>query len=365
MTNTSYQPHGMEAHVKIVSMQLGGFQTISEVVEIPLGKLAFLFGPNSAGKSAVEDALKLFFELVLDDRIQHTGIQRENRITQHLRKLNGDDHRHVVEKLTLGVTIETDHSDFVSVHADHLADIGFGGWARHKPPHLVSYCFEFTTHVNTEERMPRLGQSIIVSINSILLFKLTFFDGITINFGHPFFDDRRAKKKYRDAAVKWPDFFNIVHGEVTLHGSVSSSYGILSFDDYGVLGDAKQKAGSDPEIDLEARNFITVFTSLHDSIREFYERQHEYSVVHASRTIPTREDLTFFHDIKPEHADNHLRDVFSLPRFGDPTYKELSEALVAAKVSMSGYGCPGSWPPANSFLASSRFALASFRPVSG
>ncbi|MCS0585325.1 AAA family ATPase [Massilia pinisoli] len=42
------------------SITLGGFQVFDTPVEIPLGKISFLFGPNSAGKSALSDALDIF-----------------------------------------------------------------------------------------------------------------------------------------------------------------------------------------------------------------------------------------------------------------------------------------------------------------
>jgi hypothetical protein len=44
---------------KITSIYLENFQSIREAVELPIRPLTFLYGPNSAGKSAVHDALHL------------------------------------------------------------------------------------------------------------------------------------------------------------------------------------------------------------------------------------------------------------------------------------------------------------------
>lgn len=46
-----------ESKPDITSITLGGFQVFDEPTTIPLGQLTFLLGPNSAGKSAVEDGL--------------------------------------------------------------------------------------------------------------------------------------------------------------------------------------------------------------------------------------------------------------------------------------------------------------------
>ena len=51
----------------VTSLTLGGFQVFDQPTTIPLGKLTFLFGPNSAGKSAIEDGLKIVLDTLRDD----------------------------------------------------------------------------------------------------------------------------------------------------------------------------------------------------------------------------------------------------------------------------------------------------------
>jgi AAA15 family ATPase/GTPase len=43
----------------LCEIALAGFEAFDELVRLPLRRLTFLFGPNSAGKSSVEDALKI------------------------------------------------------------------------------------------------------------------------------------------------------------------------------------------------------------------------------------------------------------------------------------------------------------------
>lgn len=49
-------------------LTIGGFQVFEEKTTIPFGALTLIFGPNSAGKSAILDALQTLHELLrLDD----------------------------------------------------------------------------------------------------------------------------------------------------------------------------------------------------------------------------------------------------------------------------------------------------------
>ncbi|ATG91377.1 DUF3696 domain-containing protein [Methylomonas koyamae] len=47
----------------LTEIALSGFQVFEDLVRIPLRRITLLFGPNSAGKSAVEDALLIFLDI--------------------------------------------------------------------------------------------------------------------------------------------------------------------------------------------------------------------------------------------------------------------------------------------------------------
>lgn len=53
----------------ILELTLGGFQVFAEPVTFPLGPITLIFGPNSAGKSAIADALQVLssFAALFDD----------------------------------------------------------------------------------------------------------------------------------------------------------------------------------------------------------------------------------------------------------------------------------------------------------
>ena len=41
----------------VTKLIVGGFRSLAETIEIPLAPITVLLGPNSAGKSAVKDAM--------------------------------------------------------------------------------------------------------------------------------------------------------------------------------------------------------------------------------------------------------------------------------------------------------------------
>ena len=69
---------------KITAIELKNFQTISDRKTIPIRDLTLLFGPNSAGKSAILDCLTFINELCSDK-----WEELEDMLTRWARKKNG------------------------------------------------------------------------------------------------------------------------------------------------------------------------------------------------------------------------------------------------------------------------------------
>ena len=83
-----------------VEIHLEGFQTFAERVSIPLSRLTFLFGPNSAGKSAFEDAFGILGSLfnpsdgkLFDDE----PYDRFPALSKHWRRIEGGLSRYVYQ----------------------------------------------------------------------------------------------------------------------------------------------------------------------------------------------------------------------------------------------------------------------------
>ena len=92
-------------------LTIGGFQVFDKRTTIPFGPLTLIFGPNSAGKSAILDALQTLHELLsLDDpsEMMHPLYgQAEGLIGRHWRT-SGSQPGDRSARLTLGVLLDID-----------------------------------------------------------------------------------------------------------------------------------------------------------------------------------------------------------------------------------------------------------------
>ena len=96
----------------LVGISLAGFQVFDDLTYIPLDRLTFIFGPNSAGKSSIQDAIDLVRILQSSDRLFSEpggglSAEDENKIARHRRvKFNelsedvGETHIYVKRKCT-------------------------------------------------------------------------------------------------------------------------------------------------------------------------------------------------------------------------------------------------------------------------
>lgn len=76
----------------ISGITLEGFQVFDKPTYIPLDRLTLLFGPNSAGKSAVQDAIELYASLISDDVNEYGNHpQTEELLERHWLRSGGGD----------------------------------------------------------------------------------------------------------------------------------------------------------------------------------------------------------------------------------------------------------------------------------
>ena len=85
---------------KITAIELKNFQTISDRKIIPIRDLTLLFGPNSAGKSAILDCLT-FINILCSDKWD----ELEDMLTRWARKKNG---KYIENSVGLGIQFEID-----------------------------------------------------------------------------------------------------------------------------------------------------------------------------------------------------------------------------------------------------------------
>ncbi len=118
----------------ISKLIVGGFKSIRERTEIPIAPLTFLFGPNSAGKSAVLGAVNALLERIEEGPVKRKGftymdkpppaIERGSAYLGKERKSYADDDNDDLllesyPNVTLGVQIE----DFSAINTDPIDGI--------------------------------------------------------------------------------------------------------------------------------------------------------------------------------------------------------------------------------------------------
>jgi len=94
----------------ITGITLEGFQVFDKSTYIPLERLTLLFGPNSAGKSAVQDAIEIYEALLSYDANYDSSLDMNDHVrkllNRHWRRTGGNDDQWV-DKLSLGVSHTT------------------------------------------------------------------------------------------------------------------------------------------------------------------------------------------------------------------------------------------------------------------
>ncbi len=282
----------------IIGITLEGFQVFDKPTYIPLDRLTLLFGPNSAGKSAVQDAIELYFAL-MNSEIRY--LQGESEISglldRHWRRTSGSDTSQV-PKLTIGVTHTT--GCFVhSVMEDQLNRkilqyFNPEGW-------LELECKWRFASYETEEGEEGLAfeTSFEFYVQSALMLKVGPAE-LSLNLNHPLICGTELKVDFGVVARTYPDEISLVEGQLTVSGSFSG------FHPSGCADESKRN------------NWLRYYTdqgfkhASYDKSSLFFAAIEELNLlvgcilsaannnsrfspfkVDASRMVPTRQDLTF------------------------------------------------------------------------
>ena len=293
----------------ITGITLGGFQVFEEPTDIPLGQLTFLFGPNSAGKSAVEDALVLLSGL-LSQSIGKKG-SFEPQLDRHWRKTDGTD-TGFVPLLTLGITanIPTDlpgFFDFYETGKEYpLARPAIWG-------HEVRATFLYRMDVDGEE-----------------LLAVDMGERMGIRVKHPLMCGAKFTALFEALATELPLYVEAHDGWIWIR----SKYCRLD------SGDTDREllmalAGTGDESYVKPNGWDRIVSRLRPAIDDFIDTFDQAKkvawsnasispqTVPASRTIPTREELTCICDLSG--WDTGLNEFMILPN-DNGNYRDLAEA---------------------------------------
>ena len=320
--NNLIEPMTRKNSNPITGITLEGFQVFDKPTYIPLDRLTLLFGPNSAGKSAVQDAIDLYESLMstkaLEDHNTHALLER------HWRRTGGSEDCHV-ENMCLGVT----HSTQVDVHAQMEYQLGRKIWGEFLAGNGQAWKLESRWHFERAEyyeEMLTFKTCFEFYIESKLIVKKSDSE-FTLNLIHPLLNQTELLVDFATVAKTYPDEITLNDGHLTFRGDVYGFHpsGAVSSEisdrwlRYSHRLDHASKDGS--SLFFAA---ITEINLLLDCILSTANRNSTFQpiTVGASRTVPTRQDLTFqFGDLDDPMLSN-------MPGASN-TYRTLADSLAS------------------------------------
>jgi hypothetical protein len=352
---TTKNPANMTTHPtsssRLNQIRLKNFQAFGEEVEIPIDRVVMLFGPNSAGKSAVLDGINIMTDMFASFAeansqvgsfpfpTRRSGVSepewcevlRRHTRKQYIDGKTGADDTPLISQLSVNFA---------------MADWGFArrfnGWRDTiKDPtraHDVTFELSFGEPVTGSKR-PAMSWSFEIRVNGRILLSLLDGEGLGLNPTHEVFQS--VREKFNDAHIQ--KFLgspqkraNLVDGLITWNmtpefwewhletGSMKDE-----FDDDVYLNALPNTvdASTYPELGGAAFDeFAVHFESVLGAIcAEAYEVC-ACTWVDASRNVPTPSDLLYQFEYSGNGYAREI-DSIALNTKGLPLYEELAKGL--------------------------------------
>lgn len=314
---------------------LSGFQVFDQYTEIPISRLTFLFGPNSAGKSAIEDALSVARRIWWIDSMAPNWV---GDIKKHWRRTGAevDDCVPSVQiDLTIDGAIELNESFCISTGRD-----------------LVSYDRE--THeaqqITLRATIARGEWGVDVEQREVLADGLSLFGysphgECYINFAHPLFRDIDPLESFQEAAARCPEIFEFDNQIVKFKSDAGIELPYwrtpwryqtdsLLFSDksesaLGAIFEGLKTPGA-LQAGIEVVPAIKEFAFFINLLDQLVSASAMITadIVPASRQVPTERDLTILVSRSRDPKDFGIASLF-----GDPRYYQVAESFVHSKLA--------------------------------
>jgi len=346
----------MKNNNTITGLKLEGFQVFEKPTYIPLDELTLIFGPNSAGKSAVQDALefyKVLHTLKVSDRYGVKDNKLRELLKRHWRKTSKKNNR--TNKMSISVFHTTD----CFVHRSVASQINLNESDSfiefiHPVNFENRWTFTYIQDEDGDENLEFINQNELLAfhhdfeffVNSEFFISYKKVD-LEVNLNNLFFKNYEMKVDFYKVAKENPDQTSLVDGCFTVYGVV------FPFPAYGDV-QGKKKQWLEFELTDESSNKELLRSALEELslvIGSFLFTANGNSdftldTVTASRMVPTKNQLTFrlgniddtWEKIlaapstifrasalrEPVNLGDSLRHI--LPQ-GDSRYIELAESL--------------------------------------
>ena len=303
---------------RITDIELSQFQVFGDTVRIPIAPITLLFGPNSAGKSSVEDALRLMkafwleaFVQNIDGKFSKTG-NMSRTLARDWRK--DASNQYVNQSLRVAVGIECLMYELFDPSLMTTGILPFDLLRNHDPVRF-QVILEFSAPISN----PQIR--IEIKINEISFYKFRENESLSINLRHSVFPNPKAripvtteytKNKSPITYKKWVQLDGLV--------AITDTYEIDTFKFIKQL-ELKKSLPVDLRGFYEAMNQLSEFNRI--ILSHFSKRIVQacsINLVTASRTTPSDNELFFILDKN--------RQVVNPQRYGvglesDEQYKDL------------------------------------------
>ncbi|MFZ4623706.1 MAG: DUF3696 domain-containing protein, partial [Rhodoferax sp.] len=309
------------------------FQVFDKPTYIPLEQLTLLFGPNSAGKSAVQDAIELYAVLMSrDDRNSWQSNDRAKELLErHWRRSGGDDDLWV-DRLKLGVihTMQCGLQDCLEL---------IGRKTEEFIPAANGDSWEIECRWNFER-----DDDPDESLSFTTCFEYFFESALVVrasprelivNLMHPLLSQTELKVDFAEVAKTYPDDVKLQDGHLTIFGYFQGFHpmgpGTNEHEDRWMQYYKPSTGGTAPHAsDDSASLFVAALTELNFLLGFILRTANGNSrfkptVVHASRNVPTRSDLIF----QLGHMDDQIEPLLTQ---ANKTYLRLAASMARIEI---------------------------------
>ncbi len=312
-----------------------GFQVFSDLVRIPLARLTLLYGPNSSGKSAVEDALKLISETCRYGAFDLDANTMAPRLARHWRR-SGESLQDLQQSMTLGVKATLPFFPWSELYRRLIQNrqsdpvFEFGSMkATNRSDHQdfdLEYRLTFEqTHKKTScltKGKLAIDRRLEIVINGVVIIWLSR-GSFGVNFKHPCLEglDSKFPENRHFATIKSSTFSRYKNGRLEFLGPISLDdsrnidvrllettwlYELEGLQQSGPFMGCDDDEDFRQWIGRRGESIYHCCAVLHDVAKVFdfiYENTRRVlspylfravpAIAPASRTVPTEKDLTF------------------------------------------------------------------------
>lgn len=304
----------------ISGITLEGFQVFDKPTYIPLNRLTLFFGPNSAGKSSVQDALELH-KLALDGYVgNEKKLDITDAVKRHWRRSDAGRSEKMVITLSHALP-EHGTTDFaIDINIRLNGDKNNMVW------HLADQCScNFSSELIFHTDFSGQAHFRLINGNDLLLENINGI--LNVNLNHPLFQVKHRNINFEDVAREYKNEVSFKNGIFTFKTLLEG------FDPTGNGFKERQENWLKPNwLDSYKDDSIWHSLKLRVALEEIsmmvgavvsaanYYFGYDPTKVDASRKVPTRSEMTFeldgFNDSMHVETPN-----------GDPQYRELAKSL--------------------------------------